>query len=52
MKVISKPKPEHKVVAPVGEKATAEAIYTSMVERGESCVDHLCGCSSCGHKGC
>jgi hypothetical protein len=52
MKVISKPKPEEKVVAPVGEKATAEALYKSLVERAEACVNHLCGCSSCGHSGC
>lgn len=47
MKVISKPKREQTVVGPAQEKATAKAIYKSMVERAEGCVDHLCGCSKC-----
>ena len=51
MKIIVKPTPEDKVVAPVNKQASAKALHESMVQRAEGCVDHLCGCS-CTHKGC
>jgi hypothetical protein len=52
MKIVAKPKPEDKVVASVRKGAKAQSIYKSMLTRAESCVDHLCGCSSCNHSGC
>lgn len=45
MKVIVQPKPQEKVLAPVRPGAKPEEVRTSMIEKSECCVDHLCGCS-------
>ncbi len=44
MKLVVKPKSEAKIVAPTKKEATVQSVYASMVSKGESCVDHLCGC--------
>lgn len=45
MKVIAPPRTEAEVRRPAEPAAKPEEVKKSMVERAESCVDHLCGCS-------
>lgn len=44
MKVLRVPLPETEVLKPASKGAEPQEVYESAVRKGESCVDHLCGC--------
>ncbi len=48
MKIIAKPKREEEILASVDKKADSKIILKGMITKAECCVQHLCGCSSCG----
>lgn len=44
MRVVAPPKEEDKVLASTKKDASTQEVHASAEIRGESCVDHLCGC--------
>lgn len=46
MKVITEPTAEPAVLHSVTPDADADVVHTSLLDKSEHCVVHLCGCSS------
>lgn len=45
MEIIQEPKTEEEILAAAAKEATGKEILEDINEKGDHCVDHLCGCS-------